>query len=154
MSIKDLSVVKKIGLSYLAVFLVFAVVSVVMMSSLLSLNKNTAILTDKSLPSVALLKGIQVDITKVRKDEFSLLSNAKHPKIAEWIEGLEQWRENVQQGILSYEALALSEQEKRSFKVFKDTWNSYISETQQYNYLLAQGKAKKANEVVLSSFTT
>lgn len=154
MSIKDLSVVKKIGLSYLAVFLVFSVVAVVMMSSLLSLNKNTAMLTNKSLPSVALLKGIQVDITKVRKDEFSLLPNAKHPKIAEWIEGLEQWRKNVQQGILSYEALALSEQEKRSFKVFKDTWNSYISETQQYNSLLAQGDAEKANEIVLSSFAT
>ena len=105
------------------------------------------------MPSVAILKGIQVDITKVRKDEFSLLPNANHPKIAEWLEGLEQWRKDVQQGIISYQALPLSEQEKRSFNVFKDTWNSYIFETKQYNAFWLK-EMLKSNEVVLSSFAT
>ncbi|WP_440889210.1 HAMP domain-containing methyl-accepting chemotaxis protein [Vibrio sp. WZ-1] len=154
MSIKDLSVVKKIWLSYLTVFVVFVVVSIMLVLSLSTLNKNIAVLTEKSLPSVAILKGIQVDITKVRKDEFSLLPNGDHPKIGEWLKDLDQWRADVQSGIVAFEALDLNTEEKQSFNVFKETWNQYIKETKPYNDLLSQGKSDEANKVVLFSFST
>ncbi|CAM2825404.1 methyl-accepting chemotaxis protein [Vibrio mytili] len=154
MNINNLSVVKKISLSYLTVFLVFAIVSIMLMLSLSGLNKNIQTLSNKSLPSVALLKGIQVDITKIRKDEFSLLPNSDNPKIGEWLRDLDQWRKDVQSGIAAYEALDLNEQETASFKVFKDTWNQYIKETNPYNALLKQGDAAGANELILSSFPT
>lgn len=154
MNIKNLSVVKKISLSYLMVFIVFAIVSIMLILSLLSLNKNIETLTNKSLPSVALLKGIQVDITKIRKDEFSLLPNSDNPKINEWLSDLDQWRKDVQSAITAYEALELDEQETASFKVFKDTWNQYVAETGAYNTLLKQGDAAGANDLILSSFPT
>ncbi|QYJ91283.1 methyl-accepting chemotaxis protein [Shewanella halotolerans] len=154
MNIRDLSVVKKIWASYLAVFVVFAIVATLLILSLSALNNNIRVLTDKSLPSVAILKGIQVDITKVRKDEFSLLPNSDNPKIGQWLQDLDRWRADVQAGISAYEALRLNEQERQSFKVFKDTWNQYIQETSAYNGLLNQGDADKANQVVLASFGT
>lgn len=154
MRIKDLSVVKKISVSYLTVFAVFGLVSVMLVQGLLTLNKDISVLTDKSLPSVAILKGIQVDITKVRKDEFSLLPNANHPKIGEWLKGLDQWRSDVQAGIAEYEKLDLNKRETQSFSVFKETWNQYIKETKTYNALLSQGDAESANDVILSSFDT
>ncbi|QYK02575.1 HAMP domain-containing methyl-accepting chemotaxis protein [Shewanella psychrotolerans] len=154
MKIKDLSVVKKIWLSYLVVFVVFAAVALLLVLSLSALNQNIRMLTEKSLPSVAILKGIQVDITKVRKDEFSLLPNSDNPKIGEWLKDLDKWRQDVKDGITAYESLDLNQQEIRSFKVFKDTWNQYIQETSTYNSLLGQGDAEKANQVVLSSFGT
>nr|WP_319557000.1 methyl-accepting chemotaxis protein [uncultured Vibrio sp.] len=154
MNIKNLSVVKKISLSYLTVFLVFAIVSIILMQSLSVLNKNINILTNKSLPSVALLKGIQVDITKIRKDEFSLLPNSHNPQIGEWLSDLDQWRQDVQSGITAYEALELNEQETASFKTFKETWNQYITETKPYNRLLKEGDAAGANDLILSSFPT
>ncbi|KAB1454300.1 HAMP domain-containing methyl-accepting chemotaxis protein [Vibrio panuliri] len=154
MSLKDLSVVKKIWLSYIVVFVVCMAVSVMMVLSLSTLNQSISTLTNKSLPSVAILKGIQVDITKVRKDEFSLLPNANHPKIGQWLTDLDQWRQDVQSGITAFEALPLDSNEKDSFQVFKDTWNQYIQETQQYNSLLVNGDAERANEIVLDSFAT
>lgn len=154
MKIRDLNVVKKIWLSYLVVFVVFATVALLLVLSLSALNQNIRMLTDKSLPSVAILKGIQVDITKVRKDEFSLLPNSDNPKIGEWLKDLDKWRQDVTDGITAYESLDLNQQEIRSFKVFKDTWNQYIQETSTYNGLLGRGDAEKANQVVLSSFGT
>ncbi|MDA0150206.1 methyl-accepting chemotaxis protein [Vibrio sp. LaRot3] len=154
MNIKDLSVVKKIALSYLVVFIVFAGISVLLVTSLSALNGSIATLTDKSLPSVSILKGIQVDITKVRKDEFSLLPNANNPKIGEWLKDLDKWRADVQAGIAAFEGLDLNAQEQASFKVFKDTWNQYIRETGNYNQLLASGDAERANDIVLASFGT
>ncbi|WCE31434.1 methyl-accepting chemotaxis protein [Vibrio sp. SCSIO 43137] len=154
MFFKDLSVVKKIGFSYLLVFTVFAVISLMLVLGLTSLNNSIATLTNKSLPSVAILKGIQVDITKVRKDEFSLLPNADNPKIADWLKDLDQWRADVQSGIIAYEALDLSQEEQQEFRVFKDVWNQYINETRSYNQLLVNGDSGRANQVVLSSFPT
>ncbi|MCG9713721.1 methyl-accepting chemotaxis protein [Shewanella insulae] len=154
MNIRDLSVVKKIWASYLTVFVVFAIVAMLLILSLSALNDNIRVLTDKSLPSVAILKGIQVDITKVRKDEFSLLPNSDNPKIGQWLQDLDRWRADVQAGISAYESLRLNEQERQSFKVFKDTWNQYIQETSPYNDLLSKGDADMANQVVLASFGT
>ncbi|MGX2953958.1 methyl-accepting chemotaxis protein [Shewanella sp. JL219SE-S6] len=154
MNIRDLSVVKKIWASYLVVFVVFAAVAILLVLSLSALNQNIKVLTDKSLPSVAILKGIQVDITKVRKDEFSLLPNIDNPQIGEWLQGLDKLRADVQAGIVAYEALELSRQEKNAFKAFKDTWNQYIQETHSYNELLKKGDATTANQVILSSFDT
>ncbi|MDV6251723.1 methyl-accepting chemotaxis protein [Vibrio sp. EA2] len=154
MNIKNLSVVKKISLSYLMVFIVFVIVSIMLILSLLSLNKNIETLTNKSLPSVALLKGIQVDITKIRKDEFSLLPNSGNPKIEQWLSDLDQWRQDVQSGIAAYESLGLNEQETASFRIFKQTWNQYIAETDSYNALLKQGDVAGANDLILSSFPT
>ncbi len=154
MNIRDLSVVKKIWASYLVVFVVFAAVAILLVLSLSALNQNIKVLTDKSLPSVAILKGIQVDITKVRKDEFSLLPNIDNPQIGEWLQGLDKLRADVQAGIVAYEALELSRQEQNAFKAFKDTWNQYIQETRSYNELLKKGDATTANQVILSSFDT
>ena len=154
MNIKDLSVVKKIWLSYFIVSVVFTVISIILLLNLSTLNKNIAVITKNSLPSVAILKDIQVDITKIRKDEFSLLPNGDNPKIGEWLNDLEQWRTDVQESITAYEALDLNDQKKQSFKVFKKTWDRYIQETKPYNELLSKGDEKNANDVILSSFST
>ncbi|MUJ38921.1 methyl-accepting chemotaxis protein [Aliivibrio fischeri] len=154
MKIKDLSVVKKIWGSYLLVFAIFSIVGVLIILNLSRLNNNVSTITNKSLASISLLKGIQVDITKVRKDEFSLLPNTGHSSINDWLKDLDQWRTDVQTGISSYESLTLSSEERASFQIFKETWNQYIKETHSYNNLLSQGNSTQANEVVLSSFGT
>ncbi|WP_432490444.1 CHASE3 domain-containing protein, partial [Flavonifractor plautii] len=92
---KDLSVAKKIWLSFIAVFIVFASVAVIFMMGLSNQTNDIKQLSNKSLPSVDILKGIQVDVTKVRKDEFSLLPNSDHPNIPQWLNKLDQWRADV-----------------------------------------------------------
>lgn len=154
MKIRDLSVVKKIWGSYFIVFSIFSIVGALIVVNLSRLNDNISTITNKSLVSVSLLKEIQVDITMVRKDEFSLLPNSKHPQINKWLNDLERWRSDVQANIRSYEALPLSAEEQSSFQVFKNSWNQYINETQSYNSLLSQGKPEQANDIVLSSFGT
>ncbi|OOF29575.1 methyl-accepting chemotaxis protein [Salinivibrio sp. IB872] len=151
---KNLSVVKKIWLSFTAVFIVFASVALVFMMGLSTLTNDIKQLSDKSLPSVEILKGIQVDVTKVRKDEFSLLPNSDHPQLPQWLDTLDQWRADVQAGIKAYEALELTSEERQLFTTFKKTWRQYIQETQSYNRLLKSGDSDEANQIVLASFDT
>lgn len=154
MIFKNLSVVKKIWGSYFVVFVVFGFVSAILVNGMLTLNNKISILTDKSLPSIEVLKDIEIDITKVRKNEFSLLANSNHQKIGEWVEGLEKKRLDVQKGISDFEELDLNQREKKSFKKFKDYWVKYINETKNYNDLLKKGNIDSANKIILSSYDT
>lgn len=152
MIIKNLSVTKKIFGSYFLVLVIFGFVSAILINGLTTLNNNVLILTGKSLPSVETLRGIQTDITKVRKDEFSLLSNASNPKVTEWLKSLEKARLDVKNSISDFEKLDLNQREKLSFNDFIDYWNKYISETKNYNLLLMNGDIDSANKVILSSY--
>ncbi|SJL84980.1 HAMP domain-containing methyl-accepting chemotaxis protein [Vibrio palustris] len=154
MKFKNLSVVKKIWLSYLAVLVTLGIVACVLAGNWSDLNKSIDTLTEKSLPSVTLLKGMQVDITIVRKDEFSLLPNANNPKLGQWLDDLDKVRAGIQQEIAHYERLDLTDNERQVFSEFKDQWSKYVNETSEYRSLLSQGNSQQANELVLSSYTT
>ncbi|MER2497088.1 methyl-accepting chemotaxis protein [Vibrio neptunius] len=154
MSIKNISVGNKIRFSFLVVFVAFAATFALLLKGLTSIENGTYAFINKAVPSVEILKGIQVDITKVRKDEFSLLPNVGHPKINDWLLDLDQWRSDVANGIESYENLELTKDERKSFELFKELWRQYIDSTKSYNYLLSKGDSEAANKIVLDSFST
>lgn len=151
---KNISVVKKIWLSYLAVLVMLGIVSSVLANSWLDLGHSLNTLTSKSLPSVNLLKGMQVNITVVRKNEFSLLPNSNNPKLGEWLDELDQVKATIEKEIADYEGLALSPEERQLFSQFKRQWSQYAQETASYRSLLSAGKPQQANEVILNSYQT
>ncbi|MGO1297962.1 MAG: methyl-accepting chemotaxis protein [Vibrio sp.] len=154
MNFKNISVVKKIWLSYLAVLVTLGIVSLILVNNWSDLSKGLNTLTNKSLPAVALLKGMQVNITVVRKDEFSLLTNANHQKLGEWLNELDKVKASINNEIADYERLEISAQEQQLFTQFKRQWSKYSQETSAYRSLLSSGKPQQANEVVLNSYQT
>ena len=71
--LKDLVVGKKIWGSFLLVFTIFVITSLMINHSLSKLNHDVKTITKSTLPSINLLKSIQVVLTDIRKDEFSLI---------------------------------------------------------------------------------
>ncbi|KFZ39036.1 chemotaxis protein [Shewanella mangrovi] len=152
MVLRNLSVGKKIWGSFALVFIIFVAISVVMSVSLSKLEANVETISTESLPSISTLKTIQVILTDIRKDEFSLIPNAKDSRLGEWLTDLEQKRGLLTAKIQDYEALSLSAAEQQALANFKQDWQSYRTATAQYNQYLADGNLQRANEVVLNSF--
>lgn len=155
MNIRNLSIVKKIGVSFFVVFVIFGIVSALLLIKLTELNHHIDELTHKSLPSVSYLKGIQVDVTELRKDEFGLLSNlanGNNPTVSGWLKGIDKWRSEVQREIRLYESLELKPEESQRFSAFKAAWSQYIEETKPYNTLLTNGDLAGANKVIADSY--
>ncbi|NMM40229.1 methyl-accepting chemotaxis protein [Pseudoalteromonas arctica] len=152
MKLKDLSVGKKIWGSFSLVFIIFLILTLVMNKSLSELDANVDTIIQDSLPSITELKNIQVILTEIRKDEFSLIPNAENPKLPVWLEELNQKRVLVEETLKKYEALSISDAEIQALNKFKLTWETYQSETHQYAQLLLSGQLEKANNVVLMSF--
>lgn len=154
MRIKDLSVGKKISGSFALVFVIFVALSVIMYNSLSELEENVKTISNNSLPSISTLKNIQVGLTDIRKDEFSLIPNVNNPKLAQWLADLDNKRTAVNEDIAKYEALPLAPEEVTALKAFKQSWQAYVTETQDYNQLMSSGQLDAANAVVLDSFGT
>ncbi|MFM2481835.1 methyl-accepting chemotaxis protein [Celerinatantimonas sp. YJH-8] len=152
MRVRDLSVGKKIWGSFSLVFIIFLVMSLIMRSSLSKLETNVETISNDSLPSISLLKGIQVTLTEIRKDEFSLIPNASSPQLSQWLTELDGKRDRLDQELKSYEALPLSTDEAQVLNVFKAAWQNYRQATRSYNQYLIKGQLQQANEVVLNSY--
>lgn len=152
MKLKDLSVGKKIWGSFALVFIIFFILSLIMNKSLSELDDNVDTIIQDSLPSISELKSIQVILTDIRKDEFSLIPNANNPKLSTWLGDLDQKRELLNETLRKYEALSLSSEEVAALNQFKRAWSDYSDETQGYGQFLSTGQLEKANKVVLDSF--
>ena len=152
MKLKDLSVGKKIWGSFALVFIIFFILSLIMNKSLSELDDNVDTIIQDSLPSISELKSIQVILTDIRKDEFSLIPNANNPKLSTWLGDLDQKRELLNETLKKYQALTLSSEEVAALNQFKRAWNNYSDETQGYGQFLSTGQLEQANKVVLDSF--
>ncbi|KPH92728.1 methyl-accepting chemotaxis protein [Pseudoalteromonas sp. US3C1013] len=151
MNLKDLSVGKKIWGSFSLVFIIFLVLTLVMSKSLSELDANVDTITQNSLPSISELKNVQVILTEIRKDEFSLIPNAKDPNLPMWLEDLDQKRSLLEETLKKYEAIPLSDEEEQALKKFKSAWQIYQNETRKYAQFLSSGQLEEANNVVLMS---
>lgn len=152
MNLKDLSVGKKIWGSFALVFIIFLKLTLVMSNSLSELDANVDKITQDSLPSISELKNIQVILTEIRKDEFSLIPNAKNPKLPMWLEDLDEKRMFLNDTLKKYEALPLTDAEIQAIEKFKSKWEIYQNETRKYAQFLSSGQLEEANNVVLMSF--
>nr|WP_193988270.1 methyl-accepting chemotaxis protein [Lelliottia steviae] len=152
MKLRDLDVGKKISGSFFLVFLVFLISSLMTNVSLYKLDRDVATITKNTLPSINLLKSIQTTLTDIRKDEFSLISNAKNPELKDWLYELDRKRHSLDKALQRYEQLSLSNAEVKEYEYFKKAWETYKNETKQYNQYLSEGNTEKANKIVLNSF--
>ncbi|MBY8162832.1 methyl-accepting chemotaxis protein [Vibrio fluvialis] len=151
MDIKNLSVGKKIWCSFVLVSTIFLITNIVMNNSLSKLGDNVETITQKSLPSVSMLKSIQVQFTDIRKFEFALIPNANEPQLGEWLDELDNKRRELSNVVKQYESLPLSDGEIQSIKGFEAAWEDYLVAITPYSKHLFNGDLQKANSAIRGS---
>ncbi|KZN31810.1 methyl-accepting chemotaxis protein [Pseudoalteromonas luteoviolacea CPMOR-2] len=152
MALKNLSISKQIGLSFTSVFLVFFGVSLMTHQGLKGISEDLGFIVQTSIPSVEIVKGIQVDLTTIRKDEFGVATNPNHPELDSWLVTLDDLKAGVNDKITRYSQLNVSNQEKYQFEAFERAWRKYALATAQFNMLVRNNEVSRANQIVLDSY--
>ena len=152
MKLNDLSVGKKIWGSFSLVFVIFLISNLVMSNSLSALNANVENITQNSLPSISYLKDVKVTLAEIRKDEYSLSPNYKSPKLAMWLDELNEKKELLENILKKYQSLSLSTEEIQASEQFKRAYDRYQSEMSSLDQFLLAGQPEKANNLVLMSY--
>ncbi|MCF2859801.1 methyl-accepting chemotaxis protein [Pseudoalteromonas sp. SMS1] len=152
MALKNLSISKQIGLSFASVFLVFFGVSLITYQGLKGISDDLGFIVQTSIPSVEIVKDIQVDLTTIRKDEFGVVTNPNHPELDTWLVTLDDLKSGVNEKIHLYSQLNVSDQEKRQFEAFERAWRQYALATSQFNLLVRNEEVSRANQIVLDSY--
>ncbi|KZN35239.1 methyl-accepting chemotaxis protein [Pseudoalteromonas luteoviolacea S2607] len=152
MALKDLSISKQIGISFTSVFLVFFGVSLMTYHGLKGISDDLEFIVQTSIPSVEIVKGIQVDLTTIRKDEFGVATNPNHPELDSWLVTLDELKSGVNDKVSLYSTLNVSNQERRQFEAFESAWRKYAAATAVFNQLVQNDEVSKANKIVLDSY--
>ncbi|KZN65009.1 methyl-accepting chemotaxis protein [Pseudoalteromonas luteoviolacea] len=152
MALKDLSISKQIGISFTSVFLVFFGVSLMTYHGLKGISDDLEFIVQTSIPSVEIVKGIQVDLTTIRKDEFGVATNPNHPELDSWLVTLDELKSDVNEKVSLYSTLNVSNQERRQFEAFESAWHKYAAATAVFNQLVQNDEVSKANKIVLDSY--
>ncbi|RJE73526.1 chemotaxis protein [Pseudoalteromonas sp. MSK9-3] len=154
MNIRDMSIAKQVVTSFTLVFIVVAVLCALTFSGVRSLSLDVESIVKTSIPSLELVKELQLDLTTARKDEFLIVTNVNHPDFKLWIKNLHELKRQIAGKINRYEQLHTSHAEQQVFLAFKRAWRSHQNETQSYNSLLNHQKFDQATTLILESFAT
>ncbi|AOT11210.1 methyl-accepting chemotaxis protein [Pseudoalteromonas luteoviolacea] len=152
MALKDLSISKQIGLSFASIFMVFFGVSLMTYNGLKGINDDLELIVQTSIPSVEIVKDLQIEMATIRKDEFLIVTNSEHPDINEWIVDLGGLKSGLNNKISTYGNLNVSDQERAQFQAFERAWRKYASATSSFDRLVRSGEVSEANSIVLNSY--
>ncbi|KAF7765125.1 methyl-accepting chemotaxis protein [Pseudoalteromonas citrea] len=154
MNIRDMSIAKQVVTSFTLVFVVVAVLCALTFSGVRSLSLDVESIVKTSIPSLELVKELQLDLTTARKDEFLIVTNVNHPDFKLWIKNLHELKFQISGKINGYEQLHTSHAEQQVFLAFKRAWRRHQNETQSYNSLLNRKEFEQATTLILESFAS
>ncbi|OAN11333.1 chemotaxis protein [Photobacterium jeanii] len=151
MNYKNLSIGKKIGVVFFSIGIAVAALGYFLTSEIDQIKGNLLGITDGMVPKIVLVQELQIDITTLRKDEFSLLPNINHPKIGEWLGAVDKIKSKIDNDLKRYESMLTTDEGRRVFEQVSQSWKNYKLSTQDYAPAIKAGDITRANNAVLNS---
>lgn len=105
-----------------------------------------------TVPSILLVKNIEVEVSILRKDEFSLLTNVNHAEFKTWLKGLDKSESKVDNYIKKYGQSLWDQRDRDAFNRVNDAWEKYRSLNEKYSALLLTKQVDEANAMLLDGF--
>ncbi|ASD66333.1 methyl-accepting chemotaxis protein [Pseudoalteromonas piscicida] len=152
MQLKKLSISNQITLSFTLLFVIFIGVGLMSYQGMKEVNANLNDIVRTSIPSMETIKDIKIDLTTIRKDEFSTALNPEDSEVQNWLAILRDLKKSLNDKIVAYQALPVSKEEKALFNAFITAWQRYVNATYHYENLILSGNAKEANRIILDSY--
>lgn len=150
---KNLNITTKISVVMALIMAIFIGVVFIANTEASKITNNVETITDAAVPAMKIANSMALDITKVRKDEFSILSNAQSPELDQWLRDLEVLRQEVVQQAIKYDQMSnLPAKYKGLIPEFKTKWALYIEANKEYATELKSGNIRQANQTIMDSF--
>ncbi|MHC0521966.1 methyl-accepting chemotaxis protein, partial [Vibrio harveyi] len=108
--------------------------------------------SDTTVPSILLVKNIEIEVGILRKDEFSLLTNVNHAEFKTWLKGLDESESKVDNYIKKYGQSLWDQRDRDAFNRVNDAWEKYRSFNEKYSALLLTKQVDEANAMLLDGF--
>jgi methyl-accepting chemotaxis protein len=107
-----------------------------------------------TVPSILLIKNIEIEVATLRKDEFSLLTNVDHSEFKIWLKGLDVSKSKIDSSIQQYSKSLWDQRDRDAFNRVNNAWIAYRDFNEKYSALLLTKRIDDANTVLLNGFAS
>ncbi|EPP5330973.1 methyl-accepting chemotaxis protein [Vibrio harveyi] len=152
MKLSNLSIKSKISALILIISAAVIALSFFFNSQIKLIDGKMSEFSDTTVPSILLVKNIEIEVGILRKDEFSLLTNVNHAEFKTWLKGLDESESKVDNYIKKYGQSLWDQRDRDAFNRVNDAWEKYRSFNEKYSALLLTKQVDEANAMLLDGF--
>ncbi|MGD1463887.1 methyl-accepting chemotaxis protein [Vibrio harveyi] len=152
MKLSNLSIKSKISVLILIISAAVIALSFFFNSQIKLIDGKMSEFSDTTVPSILLVKNIEIEVGILRKDEFSLLTNVNHAEFKTWLKGLDESESKVDNYIKKYGQSLWDQRDRDAFNRVNDAWEKYRSFNEKYSALLLTKQVDEANAMLLDGF--
>ncbi|WP_042991516.1 methyl-accepting chemotaxis protein [Vibrio mimicus] len=154
MFLKNLSIGKKIAVSFSVIAVISLGFAIYLISELDRIQSELLNYTDDTLPAMENVDAIKDKMSYWRRTQFAVLPLNDAAQVKQTIERNNRVQAEINDSLIAYGKTVWPGEEEQTFKRLMSNWNSYIAVTDKFNQtLLAQG-ADQAYPILANSLST
>ncbi|HHF2869892.1 TPA: methyl-accepting chemotaxis protein [Vibrio diabolicus] len=151
MSIKNLSIAKKISLSFLLIAIVNIAFGVFLSTELKSIKSELLNYTDDTLPAMERVDSIRDHLSRWRRAQFATYTYEDADQIRNKIASNIREREKISKELDSYGETIWPGEEQQTYQRLMRQWKKYLVTMDQYNEAMLANDKSKAHPILANS---
>ncbi|KLV04115.1 hypothetical protein ABT56_16025 [Photobacterium aquae] len=151
MRFNNLSVGKKIGVGFAIVFFSVVAMGIFLVSEVTKLKESILVFTDATLPSIVLVKDMQLDSEHIRRQQFFLVSNVNNSNIDQSLNDYAEQLGDMAKKVKEYQDSVWEEEDRRFSSAVTKAWQNYSSDQSEFITAIKNKNITKANAMVVNS---
>ncbi|KQA19983.1 methyl-accepting chemotaxis protein [Vibrio metoecus] len=154
MFLKNLSIGKKIALSFSVIAVISLGFAIYLISELGKIQSELLNYTDDTLPAMENVDAIKDKMSYWRRTQFAVLPMKDTAQVKQTIERNNRVQAEINDSLVAYGKTVWPGEEEQTFKRLMSNWNAYIAVTNQFNQALLTQGANDAYPILANSLST
>ncbi|MDA0148175.1 methyl-accepting chemotaxis protein [Vibrio sp. LaRot3] len=151
MSITNLSIAKKISLSFLLIALINIAFGVFLSSELKNIKSELLNYTDDTLPAMERVDAIRDNLSSWRRGQFAAFTFDEPHRVQSIIKSNIETRHEIAKELEAYGKTVWPGVEKQTFDLLMRNWDKYLITMDQYNAAMLNNDKKTAHPILTNS---
>ncbi|EEX66535.1 methyl-accepting chemotaxis protein [Vibrio metoecus] len=154
MFLKNLSIGKKIALSFSVIAVISLGFAIYLISELGKIQSELLNYTDDTLPAMENVDAIKDKMSYWRRTQFAVLPMKDAAQVKQTIERNNRVQAEINNSLLTYGKTVWPGEEEQTFKRLMSNWNAYIAVTEKFNQTLLTQGPDDAYPILANSLNT
>ncbi|EEZ00250.1 methyl-accepting chemotaxis protein [Vibrio sp. RC586] len=154
MFLKNLSIGKKIAVSFSVIAVISLGFAIYLIAELNRIQSELLNYTDDTLPAMENVDAIKDKMSYWRRTQFAVLPIKDSEQIKQTIERNNRVQSEIDSSLIAYGKTVWPGEEEQTFKRLMGNWSKYTAVTEQFNQTLLTQGADAAYPILLNSLST
>lgn len=152
MKLKDISIRGKIVLIFMAIIISVASLVTFIVKQVDSIRDALVVITDTTVPSVLLVKEMQITLEEIRRDQYALVANPNHDLVPIWQQNMNDYENSVQDSLARYRQGLWDARDRAAFADLEQNWQVYREQLSLFCQALSQRDVYQANHLTVQGY--